>query len=460
MKTLQPVFALIVLIALILACGEGPTATSVPPTADKSVGTINLVFAQVQAGPPDHLVSLDGVQNFHNGDGVRVTGGGKGILDLNDGTRLILFNETELSGVDVSVSPRRSDFYLKQEGLMGSVPSGGRTTVKLPNGAKITILGTLFFILYDEQTEVAIAGNFDGTVLFSTPAGQERELQPGSMVEISAQSRVTVAEITFTPDDFEQAADSIGTPVRGLASLVEEAPPEPVTEEPVQPVAAPILLWPTDFVDVGCPSRTGDQIILEWQRPSDPGSIPGYELVLEVSDNNEFYGSALTFQIGGGDSIAYDISNIVDNTFTCTDYGRHYYRWKLQARDAAGNPGPWSKWATFSVSNLRVELVAPMQLAPPAGSVFDHYPRTTALEWSPVQGAASYAVEIDCYHCCETDAWCTDVGQTWQVIRDITRTTYTFDYVGAQPGRWRVWAVDASGKEGPSTEWWDFVYTR
>lgn len=105
-------------------------------------------------------------------------------------------------------------------------------------------------------------------------------------------------------------------------------------------------------------------------------------------------------------------------------------------------------------------LTAPIQLSPANGTVFDHYPRTTTLQWSPVSGAANYTVEIDCYHCCQIDAWCTDIGQVWQVVPRISTTSHTFDFVGAQPGRWRVWAVDAKGQVGPQSGWWEFRYTQ
>jgi hypothetical protein len=105
-------------------------------------------------------------------------------------------------------------------------------------------------------------------------------------------------------------------------------------------------------------------------------------------------------------------------------------------------------------------LTAPVQDSPASGSVFNSYPRTTTLSWEPVPGAASYTVEVDCYGCCQNSRWCTDAGRTWDVVPGVTDTSYTFDFVGAQPGRWRVWAVDASGNEGPKSDWWNFRYTR
>lgn len=105
-------------------------------------------------------------------------------------------------------------------------------------------------------------------------------------------------------------------------------------------------------------------------------------------------------------------------------------------------------------------LTAPAQLSPADGSVFSIYPRSTTVTWSQVSGAASYTVEVDCYHCCQADQWCTDVGQTWDVVPGLTQTSYTFNYVGAQPGRWRVWAIDANGQAGPKSGWWGFSYTQ
>ena len=42
---------------------------------------------------------------------------------------------------------------------------------------------------------------------------------------------------------------------------------------------------------------------------------------------------------------------------------------------------------------------------------------------------------------------------------NVPATTYTFDFVGKQPGRWRVAAVGAGGQVGPFSGWWGFVYT-
>jgi hypothetical protein len=108
------------------------------------------------------------------------------------------------------------------------------------------------------------------------------------------------------------------------------------------------------------------------------------------------------------------------------------------------------------------ELPALQQLSPDNGAVFSHPPHHSCkmtLEWSAVPSAQSYTVEIDCFHCCKPNEWCTDVGQTWKVVRNIKRTSLTFNFLGAQPGRWRVWAVGEGGREGTKSEWREFQCT-
>lgn len=105
-------------------------------------------------------------------------------------------------------------------------------------------------------------------------------------------------------------------------------------------------------------------------------------------------------------------------------------------------------------------LPAPVQISPANRANFDHFPRTTTLKWRAVHNASSYTVEIDCYHCCLANKWCADVGKVWKVVKDLTTTSYTFDFVGKQSGRWRVWAVGADGTQGSKSDWWEFVYTK
>lgn len=108
-------------------------------------------------------------------------------------------------------------------------------------------------------------------------------------------------------------------------------------------------------------------------------------------------------------------------------------------------------------------LAAPRPTAPADGAVFDHYPRTTVLEWSPVRGAAGYRVEVE-YFDCWPRTECPKTGPH-EVNGDppqsgLAETRYEFNFIGAQRGRWRVWALDEKGRAGARSAWVNFRYTR
>jgi WD40 repeat protein len=231
-------------------------ATAIPQA--ESAGTINLVLAQVQSGPPDNLQLLEGIKDFYNGEAVRVTGGGKGILNLSDGTKMTLFNGTEASDFTVTTAPRASDLFLQREGFFGEVPEGSDATVRLPNGARLLILGTQFFVLYDEETQVATAGNFDGMVLYTLPNGTEEELSPGRMVNIPAQGAGVLMELPFTPEQFEVAVDNAGTPTVGLAVLIREYQIKPLANVPQVPITSQKVITMDHGASVGYVMFTSD----------------------------------------------------------------------------------------------------------------------------------------------------------------------------------------------------------
>jgi WD40 repeat protein len=98
------------------------------------------------------------------------------------------------------------------------------------------------------------------------------------------------------------------------------------------------------------------------------------------------------------------------------------------------------------------EIVAPVQMSPTDKSIFNHYPRTVTLRWSDVPGAKSYSVETSSLS-----------GTSWSAAArasNLRSTSYTYDFVGKQTGRWRVWAVDAAGRGSPMSCWWEFTFTR
>jgi hypothetical protein len=112
--------------------------------------------------------------------------------------------------------------------------------------------------------------------------------------------------------------------------------------------------------------------------------------------------------------------------------------------------------------HVGVNLPAPKQISPDDNAVFEIYPRITKLEWEAVEGAASYAVELDVCESLMTRTRCVNPQPLRRTSNsytaNITGMSYEFSFVGAQPGRWRVWAVDKQGRDGFKSPWRTFVY--
>lgn len=115
---------------------------------------------------------------------------------------------------------------------------------------------------------------------------------------------------------------------------------------------------------------------------------------------------------------------------------------------------------------LAVNLPAPIQLAPADGAELSpaaEYMAHTKIEWQPVPGAVSYTVEIDyCDGRNKNIRECID-PQPLLIRKNppaigIVGTSYEFSFVGKQPGRWRVWAIDQKGQEGFKSPWRMFFY--
>ncbi len=99
----------------------------------------------------------------------------------------------------------------------------------------------------------------------------------------------------------------------------------------------------------------------------------------------------------------------------------------------------------------------PIQVSPSDGTAFNNYPRTTVFQWDAAQGAATYGIEVDYQN--PDGTWAGDQGKSF-IQEGLTNTTYTYGFVGAQPGRWRVWSTATNGDKSPKSAWWGFVYTQ
>jgi len=145
-------------------------------------------------------------------------------------------------------------------------------------------------------------------------------------------------EATPTP-----TASPTATPTATRIALVTTAPPvlPPETKIPTlpapdnQPPPAPAIISPKDSVVLGCLT----DIVLLWHAVEDASGIDTYDVALAISYNN---GASWS---GVGD-FALEFTTIQINDQT--DCG-NLYRWRVRARDNAGNTGPWSAWERFGI---------------------------------------------------------------------------------------------------------------
>lgn len=97
----------------------------------------------------------------------------------------------------------------------------------------------------------------------------------------------------------------------------------------------------------------------------------------------------------------------------------------------------------------------PQPVSPANGAALNHFPRETTLVWSAVDdpSGVTYRVQVQWDSLLggwkEGSSWCPGV---------LTGTSCSFNFIGAQPGRWRVRAVDGEGNESAYSPWYDFRY--
>jgi hypothetical protein len=103
-------------------------------------------------------------------------------------------------------------------------------------------------------------------------------------------------------------------------------------------------------------------------------------------------------------------------------------------------------------------LATPKQVSPEDGSRLTNFPRTLTFVWERVPCASSYIVEVDCRDACQNNKWCSEVSQTFHKKEGLTSNSYTYTFVGDNPGRWRVWAVDQYGNASEKSDWWYFQF--
>jgi len=103
----------------------------------------------------------------------------------------------------------------------------------------------------------------------------------------------------------------------------------------------------------------------------------------------------------------------------------------------------------------RIETMTPRLVSPQDEARFSHHPRQTALSWEPVAAAVRYRLERQIR---------APAGGLWhpypfgEEMRIAEDTTFAFEFIGDQPCRWRVTAIDLNGNESEPSQWWEFSY--
>ena len=114
-----------------------------------------------------------------------------------------------------------------------------------------------------------------------------------------------------------------------------------------------------------------------------------------------------------------------------------------------------SNQASNQQASQQTPLPAPTLLAPEKDAALHGYPRTLNFQWTPVPGADNYGLEVDCYGCGAAHMFSSDAGKPTVIMRGLRQTAYSYDFVGDQPGRWRVWAHSNASGDGAIPSWSD-----
>jgi hypothetical protein len=242
MRTTRIFLSILVLVMTQWACGSEPVTHEPPPpkhetlttspaatkhqpptkTTTNSIGTVSNILTRVQAGISSNLRDVNGRKELQNNEGVKVTNGGKALLEFPGPINLIVYNESDLQGVNATVQPDsnpRIANRLVRGGMSGYVSPGEQLTIDLAFGRSVTVLGTNFFIVYDEKNDYTTVGKFDGTLIVSIPGKSDVYLD-SEMVDIAPNGNtVYYTPIPFTIDQFEQASTNANSSLDGMNLL-------------------------------------------------------------------------------------------------------------------------------------------------------------------------------------------------------------------------------------------------
>ena len=220
----------------------------------------------------------------------------------------------------------------------------------------------------------------------------------------------------------------------GLQKLVETTPPAPtfqVAQPETTPWGTPVLVSPANGTALYHYPRTTTLI---WN----PVSTAVSYLVESA-------------YLSGSTWVAYPEVTVSGNTnsfYTFAFVGDQKGRWRVTAFDGTSYSAP-SAWWTFSY-NTTPQMETPILTNPAANAVFDQYPRTITLSWKMVPAASGYLLETAYCQAGEIDC----VSYPAVTITNPLTSDYTFSFVGAQPGKWRVTTLASSPYRNSAPSGW------
>jgi Tol biopolymer transport system component len=204
--------------------------TQIAPPSSTPIATIITVNDDVQV---DQTPVLEADELFENEE-VGLFNGGEGLLDFGGALILRMFNDTRMGGIHAEADSNASILIRMRlifGGFTGELNQPGIEAVfETPNGARIVVNGTEFFIVYDQETDITTVGNFSGSIEVNA-GGESVALADGFYLQVISDSQPgEQLVIPFSRILFEERARQFESPVDGLKDLIT-IPPTP-TETP------------------------------------------------------------------------------------------------------------------------------------------------------------------------------------------------------------------------------------
>jgi hypothetical protein len=267
------------------------SVTEVPP-----IGSVTREQDVVEKGALEAMLEvLIGTHPLFNGESLKVSNGGEGLLDFGNNVELRLFNDSVLGQIRLESAPGTPldiRMFLESGGFTGVVTeTGGKVVVETPNGAEIVVSGTEFFVIHDHERSLTVAGNFSGEIEM-VAAGALREIPESSFRWVGADLRISPAlPFPLSKESYEIISREARSPLTAFAIGIQDlglGPPEILSVE-----TDPEIIFIGNFcpdnpgttqVEVDTLSRGGlIQVVVDWVQGESSGQV-----VLE-SEDGEFY---------------------------------------------------------------------------------------------------------------------------------------------------------------------------